>query len=43
MAGVEKFGSRSQRFLVEFECDNVLGVYMVDVVAREGAQDTCPN
>ena len=43
MAGVEKFGSRSQRFSVEFEHDNVLGVDMVDVVAREGIRDTCPN
>ena len=43
VAGVEKFGSQSQRFLVEFECDNVLGIDMVDVVAHECAQDTCPN
>ena len=43
MAGVEKFGSCSQRFLVEFERDNVLGVDTVDVDTHEGARDTCPN
>ena len=40
---MEKFGSRSRRFLVEFEHDNVLGVDMVDVVTPEGTQDMCPN
>ena len=43
VAGVEKFGSHSQRFSVEFKCDNVLGVDTVDVVTHEGTQDTCPN
>ena len=43
MAGVEKFGSHSQRFSAEFERDNVLGVDTVDVVTHEGARDTCLN
>ena len=43
MAGVEKFGSCSQRFLVEFEHNSVLGIDTVDVVTHVSAQDMYPN
>lgn len=42
-AGVENFGSCSQILSEEFECNSVLGVKTVDVVAHEGAWDECPN